>query len=138
VSWTFISGTGQWLDPRGAAYAEGYAGCGSGKNNPEAEDVHNVGPIPVGAYEIQGPPFTHAEAGPHTLRLEPMSATDTFGRAGFLIHGDTNPPGRASKGCPVLPDPAKRCLVWESGDHVLVVKAFPEDEPVTPPEGSRA
>jgi hypothetical protein len=31
---------------------EGYAGFGVGLNNPEAQDVENIGPLPQGSYTI--------------------------------------------------------------------------------------
>lgn len=47
-----------------------------------------------------GVAFTHPKAGPMTMRLTPMKGTDTFGRDGFLIHGDKMSVNHtASNGC---------------------------------------
>jgi hypothetical protein len=77
----------------------GYAGKGEGKNNPAMEAVSCVGPIPRGAYTI-GPQFDSPTHGPIAAHLSPNSGTDTHGRSGFLMHGDSvQHPGAASEGC---------------------------------------
>jgi len=81
----------------------------------------NAGPIPRGRWEITGGPFVHPRAGRYTLRLAPMPETDTFGRSGFLIHGDSvSSPGNASTGCIIL-DLTYREEIWISGDRDLEV-----------------
>ena len=101
---------------------DGYSGFAEGKNNPAMQDVHNVGPIPQGTYEI-GEPFDTETHGPYVLRLMPTGPTNTFGRAGFLIHGDSvKAPGTASEGCIVLPR-VVRDAVAKSGDNELKVIA---------------
>jgi hypothetical protein len=55
------------------------------------------------------------------LRLEPEPDTDTFGRAGFLMHGDSGAhPGEASEGCIIMPRNVREA-VWTGGDHELEV-----------------
>ncbi|MCC8392992.1 DUF2778 domain-containing protein [Paraburkholderia sp. MMS20-SJTR3] len=82
--------------------ARGYSGNGEGKDQHHLQHVRDKGPIPVGEYEI-GAPFRHAHTGPYTMRLTPINGTNTFGRSGFMIHGDSrSDPGNASKGCIVL------------------------------------
>jgi hypothetical protein len=57
------------------------------------------------------------------LKLNPAAATETFGRSGFLMHGDSKEhPGCASHGCVILPR-AVREQVWTSGDSDLEVLA---------------
>ena len=81
--------------------AEGYAGKGPGKNNPDMEAVPSVGPLPVGAYSINVP-RTHPRLGPVAMRL--VAHTPRYGRGGFYIHGDSKQhPGEASTGCIILP-----------------------------------
>ncbi|MBC8731682.1 tlde1 domain-containing protein [Paraburkholderia sp. UCT2] len=81
---------------------DGYAGSGPGKHNHDMQYVRDIGPIPVGEYEI-GSPFRHAHTGPYSMRLTPINGTNTHGRAGFMIHGDSlSAPGTASNGCIVL------------------------------------
>ena len=90
------------------------------KNNPELQAQKNVGPIPRGRYRI-GAPFNHQLRGPYCLRLDPLPGTETFGRDGFLIHGDSiRAPGTASHGCIILAR-AHRVAIWESGDRVMEV-----------------
>jgi Protein of unknown function (DUF2778) len=127
---TYRQKTGEVLRD-GQLLAKGYAGWddgdgipepGEGKNDPAMQAVRNVGPLPVGHYRIT-PPFTHPTAGPFTMRLVPLHGTETFGRDGFLIHGDSrSQPGAASHGCIIL-SRADRELVWATGERTLEVVA---------------
>lgn len=83
----------------------GYSGAtGITKNNPDYQDIHDEGPIPQGFWQIQGPPIDTSSHGPFVLHLFPETNTNTFGRSGFLIHGDSvRAPGNASQGCVILP-----------------------------------
>ena len=104
----------------GALLGTGYAGNGEGLNDPADEAVPNVGPIPRGVYSI-GAPITHPAAGPFTMRLTPIEGTNTFSRAGFLIHGDTAARNHtASHGC-VVADRGVREAVDADGDRRLEV-----------------
>jgi hypothetical protein len=106
---------------RGSYAAVGYSGAEpDGKNNPAMQSVHNVGPIPQGQWTIVGPPVDLVPEGPYVLRLEPQPSTITFGRSGFLIHGDTTPPGNASQGCIIMPRPTRQAI-WASEDYQLNV-----------------
>ena len=130
MTWVYRQRTGELLH-EGRVIAIGYSGHddgdgvpepGEGKNDPAAQAVRSVGPIPVGRYTI-GPPHTHPTAGPYTMRLTPQAGTETFGRSGFLIHGDSrSSPGAASLGCIILARPF-RVAVWMSGDVALDVVA---------------
>ena len=99
----------------------GYSGAGSGKNNPSAQNVPDVGPIPVGAYLMEEPRDTDTH-GPYVIPLTPLEGTQMWGRAGFLLHGDSVAnPGSASEGCIILPRQARE-LAWGDGkDRLLVV-----------------
>ena len=67
--------------------------------------------------------FRSAEHGPYVLTLTPAPTTNTFGRSGFLMHGDSIiAPGTASKGCIIMPHDARE-QVWNSGDRDLEVVA---------------
>ena len=119
MSWVYFQSSGQ-IFYRGALVGTGYAGFGEGVNNPEDETIPNVGPIPVGNYTI-GPAFTHPTAGPITMCLTPLEGTNTFGRDGFLIHGDTaSMDHTASHGCIIMPHPV-RVTVATSNDRTLTV-----------------
>jgi hypothetical protein len=102
----------------GELVADGYSGGDDGKNNPDMQAVHNVGPIPRGGGSIEGPPIDIAKHGPYALRLKPASGTDTFRRSGFLIH----PRSKKSPGCVIMPLPVRE-LLWNSGHTELEVVA---------------
>jgi hypothetical protein len=119
--WTYEQSTGR-LSREGAVVAEGYSGLDAGKNNPEMQEVHDVGPLPRGIYVIGRPHDTETH-GPFVLPLTPDPANTMFGRTGFLIHGDSlQHPGRASNGCIILPRPI-RDRIAASGDDQLTVVA---------------
>jgi Protein of unknown function (DUF2778) len=121
-AWTYAQKTGE-LQQDGKHVATGYSGADAGKNNPAMESVHDVGPIPQGDWTIAGPPANTPDHGPFVLRLEPAAATNTFGRSGFLMHGDSiESPGCASHGCVIMPRPVRE-QVWNSGDTDLEVVA---------------
>lgn len=98
----------------------GYSGKGLGKNNPVVQTEHNVGPIPTGLWEI-GEPFDSEDHGPHAMHLTPLEGTTTYGRYGFLLHGDSiTHPGEASEGC-IIQSRTTRNTVSSSGDKLLKV-----------------
>lgn len=105
----------------GLPVGAGYSGHGPGRNVPAEQMVPNVGPIPVGVYSI-GPVFDHPQKGPRVMRLTPVSDTVTFGRSGFMIHGD-NAKGDASEGCIILPRAVREAIsvVVNAGDKTLKV-----------------
>lgn len=118
MTWYYQITTGQIRDEEGQI-AIGYSGHGEGLNNPAFQQVHNVGPIPCGDYEIVGPPVDTASHGPFVMRLEPKPGTETYGRSGFLLHGDSlEHAGEhlASEGCVVVSRGARE-VIWESGDR---------------------
>lgn len=101
--WIYFSNSGRLYDPTGKVVGNGYSGHGPGVNNQAMEAVHDFGPIPRGAYTI-GQFFDDPEKGPIVAHLIPCPATDTFGRSGFMLHGD-NAAGdhSASRGCIIMP-----------------------------------
>lgn len=113
---------GSWHFPLPSTLVSmGYSGAGVGKNNPAMQAIHDTGPIPCGMWEITGPPFDTTEHGPDVLRLNPAPGTNTFGRSGFLVHGDSIlHPGMASEGCIIMPHDI-RLKIWASGDYDLQV-----------------
>ena len=104
---------------------QGYSGSKSrgGLNNPEMQDVKNVGPIPRGTWII-GPPYFSDEHGPFAM---PLTCKQWTPRSGFLIHGDSiQHPGDASEGCIIMPREV-RMQVWDSGDQDLEVFYVPRE-----------
>jgi Protein of unknown function (DUF2778) len=126
--WTYAQSTGALLQ-NGRQVASGYSGFDDGKNNPDMQAVENVGPIPQGDWTIVGPPVNTPDHGPYVLRLQPSAQTNTFGRSGFLMHGDSiESPGCASRGCVIMPRNVRE-QVWASGDTDLeVVPALPVED----------
>lgn len=117
--WTYEQSTGRLLHDN-ERIAIGYSGAEDGKNNPALQDQHNVGPIPVGNYSI-GAPVDTVTHGPYVLPLTPDAGNEMFGRAGFLMHGDSVVhPGTASQGCIIMPRMVRE-QVWNSGDNGLTV-----------------
>lgn len=100
----------------------GYSGHGEGKNNPDMQDVHNVGPVPRNFYTI-GLAYTHPQKGPIVMRLTPDLGSEMYGRDGFLIHGDSiRAPGTASEGCIILPKWARLAISSHSCKRLQVIK----------------
>jgi hypothetical protein len=117
--WIYDQATGA-LSRDDKPVAEGYSGFGDGKDNPVMQNVPDTGPIPRGVYAI-GPPHDTTTHGPHVMALTPVDGTDTFGRSGFLIHGDSiEHPGTASHGCIILAR-AIRDEIASSGDNQIQV-----------------
>jgi hypothetical protein len=109
---TYHQSSGQMFgsDPT-AAPAVGYSGAGAYRNNPNMQAVAERGPIPRGTYDV-GPPHDTQGHGPYVMTLTPHPDNEMFGRAGFLIHGDSiEHPGQASKGCIIL-SRSDRIMVW--------------------------
>jgi hypothetical protein len=118
MPWTYEISTGVMLDPDGNRLAVGYSGSGIGRNNTLYQNKIDVGPIPMGSYEI-GPPQDSQELGPHAMPLEPFLSNEMYGRSGFWIHGD-NSTHTASEGC-VIMSFAARQAISSSGDDILDV-----------------
>ena len=121
--WTYEQRTGI-LRQDGKAIATGYAGRDTpqcqGKNNPSAEAVHDIGPLPRGLYTI-GPLENVPGLGVDVMPLWPSLKNTMWGRSGFFIHDDlVNAPGTASHGCIVLYLPIRERIA-ASGDNQLTV-----------------
>lgn len=117
--WVWDQSAGE-LRRDGARIARGYAGKGTGKNNPAMQNVRRTGPIPQGRWRLTGV-HNSPHTGPFTIILVPEAETETFGRSAFRIHGDSiRAPGTASEGCIILPR-AVRERIWSSGDRRLTV-----------------
>lgn len=92
--------------PAGLAWAgHDVPGGVQGRNNPKAQDVVGVGPLPQGLYRVgawgdaQSVHGYPAHLGPHIASLTQIDG-QTFGRSGFFIHGPGGAdPRQSSKGC---------------------------------------
>lgn len=74
-----------------------------GFNNPAAQSIHNIGPLPCGWYTASEP-FHHATLGEFTFKLIPDAENEMFGRSAFYMHGESSKdPLNSSEGCIVMP-----------------------------------
>jgi RHS repeat-associated protein len=92
----------------------GYSGAGAGRNNPNMQDIVDVGPIPQGCW-IVGAPTGSRGTGPYSLPLTPLPGNDVFNTPrdpnSFLIHGpNANRPNDSSNGCPVIDRPSRQAI----------------------------
>jgi hypothetical protein len=111
--------TGRWTH-NGNLIGVGYSGHGPGLNDPAMEQVPDVGPISVGHWVI-GSFFTDPDKGPIVAHLTPQPGTDTYGRNGFMLHGDNEAMDHtASLGC-IIMSHSIRLYVSQSGDTQLAV-----------------
>lgn len=120
--WIYSQTSGVLVGPHGSAYSGLYSGHGPGLNNPAEQSDANIGPIPAGTWTI-GPPAKDDDTGPLSLLLAPDPATQTFGRTGFRIHGDSlKAPGerQASHGC-IVAAVNVRVALRDSPDRTLLV-----------------
>lgn len=125
MTWTYKQSTGD-LFHNGAYVATGYSGREWAKNNPGADHVKSMGPIPDGKWRVTEK-YDSKNVGPYALVLHAIDATpgndthDLTGRGAFRIHGDSiRAPGTASHGCIIL-SRAIRTKIWTSGDRDLEV-----------------
>lgn len=126
MPWTYSQTECTLRDPTGAVVGKGYSGHDDGYNNHDAQNERDIGPTPVGQYQI-GPSFRHPKAGPVTMRLDPSPETPTFGRDGFMIHGNSadhaqnpGPHNSISHGCIILALNLRNAID-ASEDKVMVV-----------------
>jgi hypothetical protein len=119
MSWIYEQLTGNLIDPTGELQGKGYSGQPPHVNDADSQEMANWGPIPEGlwqAVELIPESKTH---GPYAIRLEPYPETETFGRSGFLMHGDSViHPGFASDGC-IIQSRDVREMFWNGRNWSL-------------------
>jgi hypothetical protein len=121
--WNYQQSTGKLTDPAGRVIGAGYSGHGDGLNNPSAEQEEDTGPIPRGVYGITRFFDDPGGKGPIVSHLLPVADTNTWGRSGFMIHGDNAAANHtASHGCIILAHAIRETLMG-SNDRVLEVVA---------------
>ncbi len=122
--WIYAQRPGEMFHD-GAFWCKCYAGKYTGKNNPDMQDVHDIGPLPQGEYVMQDA-RTSTRLGPVTIDLEPDPHNQMCGRFAFRWHGDSlKEHGMASDGCIVSDhDPRVRAAALiAAGDRSLKVVA---------------
>lgn len=105
----------------------GHSGNGAGRDNPNMQNVPDVGPLPRGRYKIgpwvmglrRGP---LSSLGPVTASLTPVpdangSTSWMCGRFGFFIHGP-----ELSEGCPVQLLSIREAMARSGDDDFEVVE----------------
>ena len=112
MTWTYSQTSGE-LTHDGKFIGTGYSGTGFGRNNPAAQNLQTVGPVPQGSYII-GDAYDDPKLGPCVMHLDADADTEVFGRSAFRIHGD-NARHDASHGCVIL-GPSIRQLIADSDD----------------------
>ena len=120
MPWQYEQSTGRMLRPNGTVLYTGYAGYDWGRNLPVLQAVPFMGPIPRGTYRMTEFLDSLRGRGSNVIRLMPEPGTDTFGRDGFLIHGD-NATNDASQGCIIVGGANNRRAIWDSADRILEV-----------------
>ncbi len=128
----YSQSTGEMKGPDGKPLVTGYAGRGGGQNNPDAEGIKGVGPLPQGNWRMKElDEQTCKEKGwpPPAYRLTPDEETrarvETLGRDpdSFYVHATARHPedrGRESQGCIALDIPGRRVLAPYSGRWIRV------------------
>lgn len=100
--WSYDSANGN-LSQDDKFIGTGYSGLGAGLNNPDMENVEDIGPTPRGNYTIGEFFDDPGGKGPIVAHLIPAAETNTFHRSGFMIHGDNAAANHtASHGCIIL------------------------------------
>lgn len=108
------------IDVRNTFVGSGYSGHGIGLDNPDKEDMQNIGPIPRGEWHIVRWDDHHGEKGPQVAVLEPVGH-DAHGRTEFLVHGDNAAANHtASHGC-IAANRNIRDAMRASGETQLMV-----------------
>lgn len=119
MAWIYHQSTGV-LEHRGKVIETGYSGYPPHKNDPSAEFLEALGPIPKGTYTI-GQPYNHPDLGILTMNLTPKLGQKMGRRSAFRIHGDSKKhPGLASHGCIILSFKTRE-LIADDYDKELVV-----------------
>lgn len=97
-----------------------YSGFAQGKNDPLAEHLPGIGPIPQGFYLIGAVEEDETRHGPVAIHLVPV-AGQIYGRSGFMVHGDSrSAPGAASHGCIIAPRPIRERMRDATGNGRLL------------------
>ena len=121
--WTYSQSSGKLTSATGAVTGTGYSGRGPGLNNPEMQNVKDVGPLPQGHYTFGDLVAHDPVVGEYAIPLIPSPDNQMFGRGDFFCHGD-NPQVNhsASEGCIIMALTVRE-EIWLSDDHELIVTA---------------
>ena len=133
-----------WIDPLGLASCSysvsshslscagdpgpgSWSGHGQCLNNPDCENIPDVGPLPRGEYSI-GP--DRNLRGNTRITLQPLF---DISRGGFQIHRDWNVPGRTGDLPGNLPAASEGCIALDVNDYMRLrgfLRRFSRGTPV--------
>jgi Protein of unknown function (DUF2778) len=121
--WTYSQLSGDLANPSGDYIGSGYSGRGAGLNNSLLQDDPDIGPIPQGTWLIGTFFDDPGGKGPIVCHLSPASTTQTFGRSGFMIHGDNKESNHtASEGCIILARNLREAVAESKELYLLVTE----------------
>lgn len=120
----YVQSTGELIGlPEGKVI--GYSGQPPHVNSTGSQGIHGAGPIPRGLWKV-GAFADSSHMGPLAIELQAADGTETFGRTGFFVHGDSaSHPGFASHGCIILPRGARQAIVDNAVTEIEVVENLP-------------
>lgn len=105
----------------GVIVGKAYSGYEEDHNVHDDQTLAKLGPIPVGKYTIGKFFDDPGGKGAVVAHLLPCEDTETFGRLGFMIHGDNSKLNfSGSEGCIVTPRNVRE-MIRDSGDTELEV-----------------
>ena len=120
MPWEYSQHSGELRHNGIVVYDHGYSGSGYAKNQPDMEQIQEMGPIPRGTWHI-GHPYDSAQVGRYAIPLSPYGH-NAHRRTDFRIHGESNSnAGNASKGCIIVPYEIRQRII-ASGDFLLNVE----------------
>ncbi len=128
-TWLYVQSTGQLFRPDGSLCGTGYAGTGEGRNQPLMQEVHNVGPLPLGFYSF-GEAVDGTHLGPTAIPLNPDPTNAMYGRSAFYMHGDSATHD-ASHGCIIMGHAVRIEVAERAGEHLKVIARPAPKEIVT-------
>ncbi len=127
--WLYVQSTGQLFRPDGSWCGAGYAGTKDGRNNPLLQEVHDVGPLPVGFYTF-GAAVDGTHLGPTAIPLDPEPTNTMYGRSAFYMHGDSATHD-ASHGCIIMGHAIRVEVAEHAGERLKVIARPAPKEIVT-------
>jgi hypothetical protein len=104
--------------PSGLAL-EAHSGMGALKDDPDHVDQHMVGATPPAAYDLK--PRERLFHNVKALRMIPVEANSTLGRAGLLVHSYMLGPDGDSNGCVSIRDYERFRKAYEDGEIARIV-----------------
>lgn len=132
MTFTWIQDSGTMLAPDGSVVGTGYAGNGSGLNNPAMQDRRAVGPLPCGGYTIGPLEPVHGHLGTNVAALIPDSDNEMFGRSEFYLHGRKSLTDMdASLGCIVLDKGPRLKVINSPCKRLEVIRSAPSAQVVS-------